>query len=178
MPKAKAFVAQIFAQVFAQVFLRASLLAAAAFLAGCPYNSPYPLNTAATAKIEPELLGEWMGINDLKDSSFRISPGKNNSYEVEIFKRQKGIETVDRARASISRIKGHTLISVAGHNGQGDESYLFFEYTVGCEVLRLSAISDGYVKDKFPSSAKLTDYVRQNIDNPSFFDPAIVFLKK
>jgi hypothetical protein len=166
------------------VLTRKKLLAAIGcllFICGC-YESPFPLSSSDTSRIDERLVKSWVQQTRQKqESPYRLVIRKFNEHEYIIaFSDTPGREA-QLTRAFITVIDGAAVINLQGIDSLApkDRTFLFFKYVITPQgILRVWMIDKDspLLKDRtFATQAELHAFVKKNIHNDTLYREAWEF---
>jgi len=157
--------------------------AALVLLTACPYEAKFALGKADACKIDSALLGKWLYINPPKSAEtpsdtdyYNVMPFNATEYFIQTGDFKNGVEKPDRAqlRAFETKIGKHRILNITEI---GENQFSFYKFTFEGEKLKISFLSDEFIKQQFTSSAELNKFVTKNINEKTIFEDNIVFTK-
>jgi hypothetical protein len=137
---------------------------------GCPYLSEYPLSPVDSAVINEKLLGYWAQPDNSEDSSevLHILPFNDREY-LFFFLENKELSLF---RVYSSTIREHSFFNIneLQPDFEAHQQYVFAEYQLEGDILRLRFVEDDLLGDrKFDSSQQLLEFISNNIENDSLY---------
>ena len=148
-------------------------------LTGCPYETEYSLSDSKSSKIDSALLGKWIGteINYPNDTVwFQLFAFNKNEYYMEYSESGKlNDKNIGKLRCFETIIDGVRLMNIT-EIGEAPK-FSYFNFKLEDKLLKVSYISDEFIKQQFDNQNKLLDFVKENINNSSLFESNFVFKK-
>ena len=143
-------------------------------LSGCPYESPFPIDTPGI-KIDPKILGTW---EELKDHAiYKIAKKDNFTYSIEITE-QKDCK-VDRNIGYLSAVNGVMFLNLLEDKPSVTEKkYSFYKLKItSTDKLSVSPVTSN-IREQFNSSSSLKKFIAANMKNSYFFEPEASFIRR
>ncbi len=149
-----------------------SLIAGAALaLAGCDYDAP--LTPAPTHKVDPRLLGDWVGVDpDAKQEEvMHVRALDDATYVVAMDN--------DIYRVYHSDLAGTAFLTVQDLNSD-DRKYCFYTWSLSADATRLTLrhVSTKLIPEKTKTGAELQKLIQANLAQPGLLEKKIPFIRK
>jgi len=151
-------------------------------LPGC-FESKVPMASSEKSKIEPKMVGDWIGVVEEKDKQkpFRLRIAKFNEREYFVTWAQKGEDAVT-TRAYAVNVGDLLIMNVQNIDpaAEDDErTFLFFKYKISADGSLVVQILDGdcpLLKEKtFKTSAEFMAFMKKNIGDKTLFADPMTF---
>jgi hypothetical protein len=148
--------------------LRFALLAVALALAGCDYQ--VPLTSSPTRPVEPQVLGDWIGIGDETDT-LHLRQLDERTYIA--------VVDGDAYRVHHSDFAGLPLVSTQDLNSS-DRKYCLYTWTLQDDGKRLvlRRVSTRVVSDEINASDELQRQLQLHLQDPALLSEEIAFRRK
>jgi hypothetical protein len=149
------------------IFLSVILLS----LYGCPNDQEVPLTRNEEARIDMELVGDWLyrSANPNESGTITISPF--NEHEFLIVIRDEGKDSRDYFRAFSSIIDGDKFLNVQEIRPSSERrSWTFVNYSVSQGKLTYRIVGDKLFKEKFTSSAALSSFIKAHLKDKELYN--------
>ncbi len=148
-------------------------------LTGCPYYSEVPLSAVPKKPIDTLLLGAWTIDSDKPEADsgeMKIIAFNKMEYYIDILGLSNGKIEIDRYRAFVTPVGPMNILNLEDLKQKG--SYTFLRYKTDGKKLEVEIVSDECVKDKYPNSKTLMKAFTQKINDKTFFEEGLKFVKK
>ena len=146
------------------------LVAACLLVAGC--NFDFPLTATPTHKVEPRLLGDWVGVekDQPNDESMHVRQFDDTTYVVAIDK--------DIYRVFHSDLAGTAFVSAQDLNS-ADRKYVYYTWQLSPDGdhLTLRAISTKVIPEETKDRAAMQKLVDANLANPKLLAEPVKFVR-
>lgn len=145
---------------------------------GCPLETPFPLGEA-NIPVDSTLLGKWLGVdpkNLLDTICFKLMKFNKNEYFMEFYG-NGGLNSKshDNLRCYETKISGVRIMNITEISRQLKFSY--YRLIVNGKQMKISYISDEFIKERFDKQDQLINVLNKNIGNEKLFDGNIVLKK-
>lgn len=166
-------------------------------IAGCPYESDYPIDDPSI-KVDINYLGKWedtekktvgMSGGDGTDVPVYVVTRKSDyiygvSYKYSSYSEEDGYtESVDNYEAHISIVGGIQFLNVkkTSINDVSEENrtgkYMLYKLEISGSTMVLTELSS-CINKKFSNSAQVKSFITQNLTNELLYTESITFFKQ
>jgi hypothetical protein len=146
------------------------LLAIVMLSNGCPYESDVPLGPCNTARLDGTLFGRWELYDTPEDPIGAVSIYPFNEHEVLILLQEKGKEKIDLIRAFVTTIGKQRFLNLQDVSFvTKDRNWMFANYRIADDTLRIRVVDDKLLTRAFGSSAALRRVLRKNLHRKELY---------
>ena len=156
-----------------------ALVTCSFFLAGCPYNSKFSLTDSSASEIDTNLTGLWEQIKDTEEkgiTTLDINNFNDREYLTETMNMEKGKMEFEKHRAFSSLINGQRIINVEDLNSE--KKFCFCKYSIKNDTLKVSWVSDEFVKEEFNNRAELFNFFAKHLNDAKFFEDEFFYKRR
>ena len=131
-------------------------------MVSCALESQFALPN--DEKIIPELLGEWISVEN-SDDRINIIKNSEESYRLQIIENTR----IDEELIGFSKtINGFSIMNLKTEEN-GVITYLFYGFNVKENTLIFSEVNDKLHDDEFESQSELLQFFEENVAKEDFF---------
>lgn len=147
-------------------------------ICGCPYNSSVPISAVENAQINDSLFGDWFTTNNENDSSEVLKVYLLNKHEYLFLLCDK--KEINVFRAYPTRIEDYHFLNISEINLESSlqPAYIFAEYKLIGDELRIRLIEDELFKTKMENSNDLYHFIKSNLKNQQLFGEVELLVRR
>jgi len=142
-------------------------------LAGCPYQSEFPLSASREATIDRELIGRWQFQCEKEEQSGTITIYQFNEHEYLILLKEENDEDIDLMRAFGTAIDEHKFLNTQDIDSKNakEREWFFVNYSVSNDKLVLKYVEDRIFENKIiNSSQELYNFMKENLNHKDLYN--------